>query len=140
MEFLELKTKNEFLASYPVITDFCPELSQIEYLDYIQEMINDGYRLFSLKIEKKIVTVAIVAIRTDLSNGRHLWISELVTSSLERSKGYGKVMMNHLKEFAIEQKCKKIILYSGLARHRAHHFWEKHMGFEKRGLVFKLDI
>ncbi|MBA4495779.1 GNAT family N-acetyltransferase [Paenactinomyces guangxiensis] len=140
MEFLELRTKNELLASYPVMIDFCPDLSQNEYLDYIQEMINEAHRLFSLKINGKIVSVATVSIRTDLSNGRHLWISELVTSSVERSKGYGKVMMNYLKEFAVKQNCKKIILFSGLARHQAHHFWENHMGFEKRGFVFKLDM
>ncbi|WP_407272372.1 hypothetical protein [Radiobacillus sp. PE A8.2] len=49
-------------------------------------------------------------------------------------------MAAYLEDFAQTENCKKIVLYSGMSRTAAHHFWEKHMKYEKRGIVFKKEI
>ncbi len=47
-----------------------------------------------------------------------------------RGKGYGRLMVDHVKKLAKARGCKAIILDSGMPRKAAHTFYEKY-GFEK---------
>lgn len=141
MIFKELKTIEEFKQAFPVMVQLCDHLSQEQYIELLGTMKNEGYRLFSLINEQeKIVSLAGVAIRTDFFNGKHLWIHDLVTSNEIRSQGIGKIVATHLESFAKQEGCEKIVLYSGISREKAHYFWEEHMNFERRGIVFKKEI
>jgi len=141
MELKELETNEEFKRAFPVMRQLCDHLNEEQYLTLLNSMRKEGYRLLSLMNEKdEIMSVAGVAIRTDFFNGKHLWIHDLVTSKETRSQGIGKNLATHLEEFAKSQGCEKVVLYSGISREQAHHFWQNHMNFDKRGIVFKKEL
>lgn len=140
MQMLELTKQEEFEQAFPVMRELCDHLSHYEYMNLLGEMRQDGYRMFALIDGKEIISLAGVAIRTDFFNGKHLWIHDFVTRSDIRSKGSGSILAGHLMKFAEDERCEKIVLYSGLSREQAHHFWESKAGFERRGIVFKKQL
>ena len=137
----EITESEEFEQAFPVMAELCDHLSKNEYLDLLTKMRKDGYRLFALFDEKvQIVSLAGVAIRTDFFNGKHLWVYDFVTRSEARSAGAGAILAEHLEQFAKSEGCEKVVLYSGMSREKAHHFWEARRGFERRGIVFKKPL
>lgn len=141
MRLKELMNHEEFESAFPVMTELSDHLSKSEYWDLLNDMRKDGYRLFALYDEQeRIISLAGVSIRTDFFNGRYLWISEFVTRSNIRSSGAGSILAEYLEQFAKAEGCEKIVLYSGLSRERAHHFWESKRGLERRGIVFKKTL
>jgi len=81
----------------------------------------------------KSASVARVAVRTDFANGKHLYVYEMATDAAQRSKGFGKQLMDAVEVWAKQQGCAKVILYSGLQREGAHRFWTHKMGYGHRG-------
>ncbi|PLT29976.1 GNAT family N-acetyltransferase [Peribacillus deserti] len=141
MKTVELMSESEFIQAFPLMLQLCDHLSQQEYIQLLNEMRKEGYRLFALLDEENRMTaLAGVFIHIDFFNGKYLWISELVTCQETRSNGIGKLLMKDIEDFAKKEKCKKVITYSGLSRDKAHHFWENHMGCERRGIVFKKEL
>ena len=141
MHVKELIERSAFEEAFPVMAELADHLSKEDYLTLLEEMRKDGYRLFALYDQhSQIVSLAGGSIRTDLFNGKHLWISEFVTRSEIRSTGAGSFLAEHLEQFAKSEGCERVILYSGMSREQAHHFWEARRGFERRGIVFKKQL
>ncbi|MBM7693904.1 GNAT superfamily N-acetyltransferase [Peribacillus deserti] len=141
MKTVELKTDQEFKQAFPLMNQLCDHLNEQEYFDLLGRMRKEGYRLFSLmNKENQMLALAGIYIHIDFFNGKYIWVSELVTSMEARSGGYGKLLIEDIEAFGKKENCQKVILYSGLSRDRAHHFWENHMDFERRGIVFKKQL
>jgi GNAT superfamily N-acetyltransferase len=64
--------------------------------------------------------------------------ADLVTDSAHRSKGYGGLLLDWLREQAAAQQCNKLWLVSGAQRVDAHRFYEAH-GMSNFGFVFMED-
>jgi GNAT superfamily N-acetyltransferase len=64
---------------------------------------------------------------------------DLVTDSAHRSKGYGLILLQWLREQATAQECNKLWLVSGAQRVDAHRFYEAN-GVAKFGFVFMEDV
>ncbi|MDR6226098.1 GNAT family N-acetyltransferase [Desmospora profundinema] len=138
----ELTSPEEWRESYPVMRQLRTHLDEEAFLRLVNEMRTDsGYRLFALREEGKVVALAGVVVATNLYNGRHLFVHELVTRSDCRSRGFGERLLSSLHRWGREQGCVRVVLSSGLARLDAHRFYEKKMGYEKVSFVFgrKLD-
>ena len=61
---------------------------------------------------------------TNLYDGRHIGVYELITSASERSRGYGKALMDRVETLARDLGCDTVALASGLQRADAHRFYE----------------
>jgi GNAT superfamily N-acetyltransferase len=134
----ELTTEAESREAFPVMRQLRDDLTESEYLDYLAQMREEGYRLFGLD-DDGLVTVAGVALRTNFYNGRHLFVYDLVTREARRSEGHGAAMMEFLDEWARERDCESITLESGLWREDAHRFYEE-LDMEKFCYTFKKEF
>jgi len=134
----ELTTEAEYREAFPVLGQLRNDLTEAEYLDYLGAMRKEGYHLFGLD-DDGLVTVAGVALRTDFYNGRHLFVSDLVTREDRRSEGHGAAMMAFLEEWARERGCESITLESGLWREDAHRFYEE-LDMEKFCYTFRKEF
>ncbi len=134
MQIRELNLK-ELLMVYEVVSQLRTSLSYDEFEDLIYEMRSMEYKMFGIMERDKLVTYAGVAIQTNLYDKRHLFVFDLVTDEAYRGKGYGKMMLEYLHDYAKMGMCKSIVLSSGFARSDAHLFYEKN-GFAKRSFVF----
>ena len=139
-EIRELVSETEWLEAFPVVRQLRDHLDEETYLEYLEEMTADGYRLFGLFSDGELAAVAGVDILTNMYYGRHLWVFELVTDSAYRSKGFGEELLQYLVEWAESRGCEKVALSSGLQRTDAHRFYEERAGMEKASYVFTLDV
>lgn len=66
-------------------------------------------------------------------------IEELIVSTLHRSNGIGKTLLDHAISYAKKSDCEVIELTSNFSRERAHNFYMKN-GFKKGSFKFKLEL
>nr|WP_078430871.1 GNAT family N-acetyltransferase [Alkalihalobacterium alkalinitrilicum] len=136
----ELTTENEWREAFEIMKELRTELSEVEFLQLREEMQSQGYKLYALCDSEKIVAVTGFIVLTNLYSGKHVWVNDLVSTATERSKGYGKILLEFVERWAIEKNCSNIALSSGIQRTDAHRFYEEKMGYDKPSFVFKKSI
>jgi GNAT superfamily N-acetyltransferase len=139
VEIVELLGE-EVRAAFPLMQELRTPLTEARYAEAVAEMVAEGYRLFALKSDGVAVALAGVSIATNLYYGRYLWVYDLVTTESERSRGYGRRLLQHLEELARQEGCDTIALSSGVQRTDAHRFYEARMGYERASFVFRKEL
>ena len=134
MQIRELDLK-ELETVYEVLSQLRTEISYKEFEDLIYDMRHMEYKMIGIMDKEKLLCYAGVAVQTNLYHKRHLYIFDLVTDKTLRGQGYGKMMLEYLKDYAKMGMCENIVLSSGFAREDAHKFYEKE-GFFKKSFVF----
>ena len=134
MQIRELDLK-ELQTVYDVLSQLRVDLSYKEFEDLIYDMRHMEYKMLGIMDKEELIAYAGVAIQTNLYHKRHLYVFDLVTDEKYQGKGYGKMMLDYLIDYAKMGMCENIVLSSGFTREDAHKFYEKN-GFEKKSFVF----
>ncbi len=66
-------------------------------------------------------------------------IEDVVVDAPHRSRGIGRLMIEHAMHVARTHGCYKLMLSSNLTRERAHQFYER-LGFRKHGYSFLVEL
>jgi GNAT superfamily N-acetyltransferase len=138
MQIREMSLK-ELDVAYDIVKQLRKELSYDKFEDLIYEMRERPYVMLGIFEKEKLVCFAGVVVQTNLYHKRHLFVDELVTDEKERSRGYGEMMLEYLRDYAKMAMCERIVLSSGLVREDAHRFYERE-GFVKKSYVFVKEI
>ena len=138
MQIRELTLK-ELDIAWDVVKELRSALTYDEFEDLIYEMRDINYTMIGIFERDKLITYAGVAVSTNLYHKRHLFVYELVTQNNFQSQGYGKLMLEYLRDYAKMAACENLVLSSGFARENAHRFYENN-GFEKKSFVFVKSI
>jgi GNAT superfamily N-acetyltransferase len=136
----EVITREDFLKAFEVMKQLRTNLVEETYLNLIEDMKKEGYKMFALYAEEKVVAVAGVIKLTNLYYGKHIWVNDLVTDVNQRSRKYGQILLSFINGWAKENGCNVVALSSGLQRVEAHEFYEMKMGFDKTSYVFKKEL
>ncbi len=123
IEVTDAGTDREIQSCFDVMNELRTQLKREEFLQTVRAMEVDGYRLAFIKDEGDVVAVAGYRIYSNLFMGKHLYVDDLVTSASARSKGFGELMLNCLREKALAAGCNFFRLDSGTARSQAHKFY-----------------
>lgn len=134
MQIRELDLK-ELYPIYDVVSQLRTALSYKEFEDLVYDMRHMDYKMIGIMEDDNLVTYAGVAIQTNLSYKRHLYVFDLVTDEKYRAKGYAKMMLDYLKDYAKMGMCETLVLSSGFDKEQAHEFYTQN-GFEKKGFIF----
>ncbi len=134
MQIRELDLK-ELQNVYDVLSQLRVDLSYKEFEDLVYDMRHMEYKMIGVMQGDELITYAGVAIQTNLYHKRHLYVFDLVTDEKYRAKGYGKMMLGYLEDYAKMGMCENIVLSSGFSKENAHEFYEKN-GFDKKSFVF----
>ncbi len=134
MQIREMDLK-ELYPIYDVVKQLRTALTYKEFEDLIYDMRHMDYKMIGIMDRDELVTYAGVAVQTNLYHKRHLYVFDLVTDEKYRAKGYGKMMLEYLEDYAKMGMCENIVLSSGFAREDAHRFYEE-SGFVKKSFVF----
>jgi GNAT superfamily N-acetyltransferase len=129
-----IKTKSDILTTHSIMKELRPQFSSPKtYVDTIRRFYQEyGYQLVAVLNNGIPKAVAGYRISESLSWGKYLYVDDLVTNSSERSKGYGKKLLDWLSEEAVRCGCKELHLDSGVQRHDAHRFYLR----ERMDIVF----
>ena len=138
MQIREMTLK-ELYTVYDVVKQLRAELSYNEFEDLIYDMRHMEYKMFGILERGELVCYSGVAVQTNLYHKRHLYIFDLVTDEKYRRQGYGKMMLEYLRDYAKTAACENIVLSSELEREEVHSFYEK-SGFLKKSLLFVKSV
>ena len=119
----DAKTDFDIQNCFAVMSELRTHLQRDEFLRTVREMEKDGYCLAFIEEEDRVVAAAGYRIHSTLFMGKHLYVDDLVTSASARSKGFGELMLNWLREKARAAGCQYFRLDSGTARAQAHRFY-----------------
>ena len=136
----ELTYKEQWIEVFPVMKQLRTELTEDTYLELLQEMKKDGYTLYALYENNKIVSLAGFSWRTNFYNKRHIFIYDLVTDYERRSFGYGEKLLNYIHNWAKENGAEYVALESGIQRNNAHRFYEEKLDYEKWCYSFRKSM
>ncbi len=138
MQIREMTLK-ELYTVYDVVKQLRTELTYKEFEDLIYDMRHMEYKMFGILERGELVCYSGAAVQTNLYHKRHLYIFDLVTDEKYRGKGYGKMMLEYLHDFAKTAACENLVLSSGLQKQKAHSFYEK-SGFLKKSYLFVRSV
>ncbi|KQL35363.1 GNAT family N-acetyltransferase [Psychrobacillus sp. FJAT-21963] len=136
----ELTYKEQWLEAFQVMKQLRTELTEDTYLELLQEMKKDGYTLYALYENNKIVSLAGFSWRTNFYNKRHIFIYDLVTDYEHRSFGYGEKLLYYIHNWAKENGAEYVALESGIQRNNAHRFYEEKLDYEKWCYSFRKSL
>lgn len=94
-----------------------------EFTARVQRQQKEGFRLAYLEAGGEVRAVAGYRIYEMLFSGRTLYVDDLVTRAVDRSRGYGGDLFDWLVEEARREKCQAFTLDSGVQRFDAHRFY-----------------
>ena len=119
------QTDLEIAASFSVMQELRPQLTQDTYVARIRRQEQGGYRLVIVEHDGKTVAAAGFRIGENLAWGRFLYVDDLVTDEERRSRGFGKALLQWLVAEAKRHGCRELHLDSGTQRKDAHRFYER---------------
>jgi GNAT superfamily N-acetyltransferase len=118
------ETDEHIAATYDVMRQLRPHLSREEYVPLVRGlMASDGFRLAALADEGQVRAVAGYRYMNMLYCGRILYLDDLVSDEHARSRGYGKRLLDWLKDEARREGCTELQLISKTIREQAHRFY-----------------
>jgi len=130
---------SELKEAFPIVNQLRTKLTLNDFIDIIEKMSKDGYRIACLFEDGRIVSYAGFA-RILTLYGDHIWVYELVTDEAKRSKGYGKLLLSYIEEIAKENSLKCVALSSRVGRHDAHRFYEGAMDYKKASYLYRKEL
>ncbi|MGW9628831.1 GNAT family N-acetyltransferase [Microbacterium sp. NPDC055521] len=110
-------------VALPVLQELRPHLT-VELLEQVlSEGAPQGLTFTAVLVGKRCVAVAGWRIIANTSAIRKLYVDDLSTAASERSRGYGRMLLDELRERAVAAGCRRLDLDSGVQRFDAHRFY-----------------
>jgi GNAT superfamily N-acetyltransferase len=123
---IHIATSDDEIADcFPVMRTLRPHIAENQFLSRIRSQENSGYRMACVQETDSVVAVAGFRVGENLAWGRFLYVDDLVTHPVHRSRGYGAILLSWLKEYAEKEGCLQLHLDSGVQRKEAHRFYER---------------
>lgn len=93
------------------------------FIRQVQRQMREGYRLAYLERDGEIRAAAGYRVYELLFSGRTLYVDDLVTREVDRSRGFGGELFDWLVAEARREGCRELTLDSGVQRFDAHRFY-----------------
>jgi ribosomal protein S18 acetylase RimI-like enzyme len=97
----------------------------------------DGYALHGLCEDGALLGVVGFIRLTNLIYGDYVWVHDLVVDEAHRGCGLGTRLMEHVSALAAAEGRNYVALAAFRSAHEAQRFYEEHLGYERRGVVFR---
>jgi len=118
-------TPDDLRRCFPVMHQLRPHLDEARFMELVAQIMRvDDFHLAYVEDGGAVTAVAGFRFMEMLfSNGRVLYVDDLVTDSTLRSRGYGAQLMDWLADRARANGCVALTLDSGVQRFDAHRFY-----------------
>jgi GNAT superfamily N-acetyltransferase len=121
------ESEEQIRGCYPVMAELRPHVVEREFVERVRRQQRDGgYHLAFVEESGSVRAVAGFRIAEFLAWGRTLYVDDLVTASVERSRGHGQALFDWLIARAKSNACAQLHLDSGVQRFDAHRFYLRH--------------
>lgn len=121
---VKANTDEQIAQTRDVMLQLRPGVAEDAYLATVRRMMaSDGYHLAAVVEQGAVRAVAGYRYMEMLYCGKILYVDDLNTDAQCRSKGYGKLLMDWLKNEAKANSCRELHLDSGVQREETHRFY-----------------
>lgn len=132
-------TDNEINNCYAVMSQLRPHILQQEFAPLVKTQMQSGYHLAYVESEGMPVACTGFRYSQNLAWGKFIYVDDLITDDRQRSKGYGKQLLDWLIDQAKANTCSQLHLDSGVQRLDAHRFYERE-SVDKTGYHFAVVL
>jgi GNAT superfamily N-acetyltransferase len=133
-------TPEEVALCYALMRQLRPHLaSESEFVERWHRQSADGYRLLAIWQGAQPVALAGYRVQENLIHGRFFYVDDLVTDEAQRGGGYGRLLMDRLKNEARVLNCSKLALDTALSNSLGQRFYFRE-GLLSRALRFYFDL
>ena len=121
---LKATTDEQILATREVMRQLRPNITRDDYLPTVRRlMATNGYHLAAVYDDGEVRGVAGYRFIEMLYCGPIMYVDDLNTDEGHRSKGFGRTLMDWLKDEARAHGCRELHLDSGVQREQTHRFY-----------------
>ena len=118
-----------------------PDVDRVDYRRRLARMLaEDGYQLMGLYEDGELLGVVGFIRLTNLIYDAYIWVHDLVIDEGHRGRGLGTRMMEYVHALAASEGRSYVALAAHVADHDAHRFYEAHLGYERRGVLFRYEV
>jgi len=119
------KSDADIRRCFPVMHQLRTHLDEARYFELARAMVDSGeFHVAFVEDGGAVTAVAGFRLMDMLfSNGKVLYVDDLVTDAAVRSRGHGKALFDWLLQHARDNGCVALTLDSGVQRHDAHRFY-----------------
>lgn len=139
MEVQIADSDDKVLKCWPVIRELRPHLDESRFLYLAGKMKSEGVMMVFIETNGLAVAAAVFRMNYYLYRGRNVYIDDLITLREYRGTGYGRKILDWIKDYAIKNNCSNIHLDSGHHRFSAHRFYLNY-DFKITSHHFALDL
>src|SRR2546423_12833741 len=134
-------TPEDIRRCFPVMRELRTHFTDTDkFLEQVHRQQKEGYQIAFVEAEGEVRAVAGYRFLESLFSGKNLYVDDLVTREVDRSKGFGANLLDWLIEHARARGCETVELDSGVQRFDAHRFYfSKRMSISSYHFRIKLD-
>lgn len=107
----------------PVLRELRPHLTEALLEQILEAGASQGLRFTAILDDGACLCVAGWRVMDTTTVMRKIYVDDLVTAEAARSRGCGRLMLEHIEQRARELGITRIELDSGVQRHAAHRFY-----------------
>lgn len=135
-----VQSEADLKRCYPVMKELRTHLSLEDYLAiYKDTHTQDGYEIVAVEDQGQILALMGYRFLSDFIRGRHVYIDDLVTTEMARSKGLGAQLLKYAEDVAKKSGCKSLRLCTGVENELGVKFYERN-GWTKRAYAFSKKL
>ena len=94
-----------------------------DYAGRLRAVFGNGARMSVATEAQAVRGLALWRVIENTYEGRRLYVDDLVTDAVHRSRGIGRALLHHLERHAKDMECDVLALDSGTQRTDAHRFY-----------------
>ncbi len=132
-------TDDKIMKCWDVIFELRPHLNKEEFLNKTKQILSENVMMVFIEEKNMAVAAGVFRVNYFYHRGKNIYIDDLTTLPEYRSKGYGKEILDWIKQYAIDNQVENIHLDSGVHRSSAHKLYFNY-GFKITGYHFALDV
>jgi GNAT superfamily N-acetyltransferase len=121
------ESREQVARCFAVMRELRTGLVDMEaFVEQVLRQQAQGFRLAFVEADGEVRAAAGFRISENLFSGRFLYVDDLVTRAADRSRGWGRMLMEWLIAEARAAGCAELHLDSGVQRFDAHRFYLAH--------------
>ncbi len=118
------ENREQVARCFEVMRELRPHLTDVEtFVAHVLRQQAQGFRLAFVEADDEVRAAAGFRITECLWLGKFLYVDDLVTRAADRSRGFGKLLIDWLIAESRAAGCAELHLDSGVQRFDAHRFY-----------------
>lgn len=123
-EICLVTTRDDLSRCADVMLQLRPHLTADGFVEQALVQLTEGYQLAALEEDGRVEALAGFRMyHITVAGGKAVYVDDLVTSSANRSTGYGAMLLGWVEDYARSEGCIRLSLDSGVDNSRAHRFY-----------------